>query len=96
MKKISIKATLPVTFMREDKQFVAYSPVLDLSTSGHTFELARRRFEQAVDIFIDECIELGTLSQVLEDLGWKKVKKEWKPPVVIAQDSYAFSIPANI
>ena len=93
MKKITLKTSLPVIFMREDKQFVAYTPALDLSTSGHTFELARRRFEEAVDIFIGECISLGTLTQVLEDLGWKKIKKEWKPPVVIAQDSYAFNIP---
>jgi predicted RNase H-like HicB family nuclease len=72
MKKITFQATLPVIFMREDKQFVAYTPALDLSTSGHTFELARRRFSEAVRIFIEECVSMGTLGSVLKGLGWKK------------------------
>ena len=43
---------LPVLFLKEDKMFVAYSPALDLSTCGKTFEEAKKNFGQAMDIFL--------------------------------------------
>ena len=94
MKKLSFKASLAVTFLREGDGFVAYSPALDLSTCGNTFEQAKKRFAEAAEIFIEECHKMGTLGSVLEDLGWKKSKNSWKPPVVVAQDSIPFTLPA--
>ncbi len=79
--------TVPVTFLREGKKFVAYTPALDLSTSGLTFAKVKKRFEEAVSLFVEECTERGTLDSALQDLGWKKVKARWEPPKVIAQTS---------
>jgi len=93
MKKINFQASLPVTFLREGKQFVAYTPSLDLSTSGATFEQAKKHFGKVVQIFFDECLRMGTLDIVLFDLGWTKQKSEWKPPMVVAQDTQMFSVP---
>ena len=62
MKKMNFQASLPVTFLREGDQFVAYTPVLDLSTSGDTFEQAKKRFSEAVQIFFEECFNMGTLN----------------------------------
>jgi predicted RNase H-like HicB family nuclease len=94
MKKLLFQAELAVTFLREGDGFVAYSPALDLSTCGNTFEQAKKRFVEALEIFIEECQKMGTLGSVLEDLGWKKSKNTWKPPLVVAQDSIPFKIPA--
>ena len=94
MKKLSFKATLAVTILREGDGFVAYSPVLDLSTCGSTFEQTKKRFVEALDIFIEECQKMGSLGEVLEDLGWKRSENTWKPPVVVAQDSIPFKLPA--
>ena len=44
MKKMRIDFQLPVSFLKEDKRFIAYTPALDLSTSGKTYEEARKRF----------------------------------------------------
>ncbi len=93
MKKLNYQASLPITFLREGDQFIAYTPGLDLSTSGDTFEQAKKRFGEAVQIFFEECFATGTLDSVLGDLGWEKNKGNWNPPVVVGQDIQSVSLP---
>lgn len=84
---IPIQARVPVIMMKEGKRFVAYTPALDLSTSGRTFEQAKKRFEEAVQIFIEETTQRGTIERVLENYGWTRIRQQWAPPVVVAQES---------
>ncbi len=86
MKKYSIEASLPVSVIKEGKRFIAYTPALDLSTSGKTQKEAKKRFIEAVQIFIDELVEMNTLEQVLSNMGWKKVQKQWQPPLVVSHE----------
>ncbi|MBI2415607.1 MAG: type II toxin-antitoxin system HicB family antitoxin [Candidatus Kerfeldbacteria bacterium] len=92
-KLASVQYKVPVTFFKENDIFVAYSAVLDLSTSGKTFEQAQSRFEEAAEIFFEETIEHGTLDEVLSNLGWTKVRQQWMPPVEVAHSSQLVSIP---
>ncbi|MBU4370003.1 hypothetical protein KKG58_04590 [Patescibacteria group bacterium] len=85
MKQIKFKVNLPVSIFREGKSFVAYTPVLDLSTSGKTYNEVRKRFSEIVKIFFNETAMNGDLNTVLLDLGWKKIKTEWTPPVLVSQ-----------
>lgn len=85
---------VPVSILREGKRFVAYSPALDLSTSGKTYKEVKKRFEEAVGIFIEELADMGTLDRALRDLGWSKAKKEWQPPVLVSQESERIRMPA--
>ena len=80
--KYPMNMKLPVAIIKQGKSFVAYSPVLDLSTVGKTEAKAKKMFAEAVSIFFEELIERGTLSEVLADLGWQKVRKIWNPPQV--------------
>jgi predicted RNase H-like HicB family nuclease len=82
---VNVGANVMVLFLKEAEMFVAYSPVLDLSTCGQTFEEAQKNFEEAIQIFFEECIKSNTLDDVLTSLGWKSVKKEWIPPSYIGQ-----------
>ena len=84
---------LPVSFLKEADQFVAYTPVLDLSTSGKTLEEAKSNFAEAVEIFFDEIISMGTFEDVLLDLGWKKQNDDFLPPVVISQGMESVRVP---
>jgi hypothetical protein len=93
MKKVMF-VKIPVSVIKEGKKFIAYSPALDLSTSGRTYDEAKRRFAEIVDIFFEEIDKKGTTKIVLEELGWKKVKSEWQPPIVISQESELFNVPA--
>lgn len=92
-KSVAVQVSLPVAILKEGNYFIAHSPVLDLSTSGKSFEQVKRRFNEAVDIFFEELIAKGTLDEVLTDLGWYKVQSKWTPPVVISQASESFKIP---
>ena len=41
-----------------------------------------------MEIFFEECVEMGTLYKVLESLGWeKKGRKKWLPPVPVHEES---------
>ena len=90
----SIKSiNLPVSFLKENDQFVAYTPALDLSTSGETLEQAKKNFTEAVEIFFDEIISMGTFEEVLLDLGWKKQAHDLIPPLVVSQGIESVSVP---
>ena len=85
---------LPVSFLREGKKYVAYTPALDLSTSGRSYDEAKKRFGEIVNIFFKELIKKGTLEEVLRNLGWKRAQTKWNPPVVVSQESHTVRVPA--
>ncbi len=90
---VNLEVKLPVSIFKEGKQYVAYTPALDLSTSDKTYEGAKKRFSEVVNIFFEYTIKKGTLNEVLEDLGWQKVKKQWIPPMVVSQGMEKIKIP---
>lgn len=91
MPKVRIKGTIPLCFMKENKTYIAFSPALDLSTCGRTFEEAKKNFAEAMEIFFEECLKMGTLKQVLESCGWQKDRKRgWEPPAYIGEDRIEF------
>lgn len=93
MNKYLIQTKLSITFLREGKRFIAYSPALDLSTSGKSFEEAKTRFEEIADIFFEEVANKDTLQEVLQSLGWERQDKQWTPPAIIAHDSQMIRVP---
>ncbi len=77
--------------------FVAYSPVLDLSTAAPSFDEAKKNFVEAMDIFFEECLKRKTLDQALESLGWARSSErshDWHPPVIVGQESLTVTVPA--
>lgn len=96
MEKFQFQVKLPVSFLKEGRSFIAYTPVLDLSTVGKSFEEAQKRFTEAVQIFLEELVEAGTLDEVLTELGWQKINNTFSPPVVIAHHTEEFSIPSFV
>ena len=71
--------------MKEEDTVVVYSPALDLCGYGATAEEAKKDFDHALRIFVEETTAHGTLEKALEELGWKKVlianKPQWRPPI---------------
>ena len=87
---------LPVTITKQGKRFVAYSPALDISTSGKSKKDAQKRFEELVALFLEEIVERGTLPDVLSELGWRKAQKKWSPPRVVSSKHLGIRIPAFV
>lgn len=67
-----MEAKIPIFFFQEGDKFIAYSPAFDISTYGGNEEEAKRRFGEAIAIFLKECAAMGTLEEVLEECGWQK------------------------
>ena len=88
-----LELNLPVSFIQEGKKVVAYTPALDISTSGKNEAEAKQRFSEIVAIFFKDLIENGTVDAVLSELGWQKGQVAWNPPV-ISQRSVSVRVPA--
>lgn len=91
MKYIHLR--VPVSFFREGRRYVAFSPALDLSTSGKTLAEAERRFDEIARVFFEELEDLGTTTEVLEGLGWERVRKEWVAPAPVVHRVQDMRVP---
>lgn len=92
MKKFA-QIKLTINILKQSGRYVIYSPALDLSTSGRTEKEAKKRFEEASLLFIEELDKAGTLSDVLRELGWHRVQKQWSPPKIISQEAVGIRVP---
>lgn len=73
MKKPSldgITIKLEVQIFKQGGYFIAYAPALELSSYGNSEEDAKLAFEDALEIFLEDTLEKGTLHQILSELGW--------------------------
>lgn len=61
-----------VEYLQEDNVVVAVCPQLDLSSFGKDLDEARNRFKEALDLFVEECLEQGTLDRVLTECGFEQ------------------------
>jgi len=95
MSNVKLEFKLPVSIIKEGKSYIAYTPALDLSTSGKDYEQAKKRFSEIVNIFFEEIIKKGTMENVLKDLGWKKAQAKWNPPIVVSQESQDIKVLAK-
>lgn len=72
---------------------MAYTPSLDLSTTGKSIKDAQNKFQEVASIFLEEILDAGTADEVLSELGWKKVQKKWNPPKIVSSLSLGVSVP---
>lgn len=94
---------LSVSFRKEGKQVIAYSPALDISTVGKDEIEAKGRFEELVSIFFDDLIERDVFVDVLSELGWQRREvtvdnrqhQSWNPPE-ISQKEVSISVPVPV
>ena len=91
-----IKVNLPVSILKEGNVFIAYSPAIEVSTVGETFEEAQQRFEEAANIFFEEIIENKTFEEALLELGWQKEDKHLCPPIVVSNQTRPFSFEQTV
>lgn len=94
MKNNFAVSKLPVTITKQNKRFVAYSPALDISTSGKSAKDVQRKFSELVQLFLEEISEAGTINDVLTELGWQKVQKTWNPPHIVSSQLIGVRMPA--
>jgi predicted RNase H-like HicB family nuclease len=75
---------------KDDDQFVAICPDLNVSSFGDGVEEARQSLRQAIDLFLEECEAMGTLHSVLRESGFSpdpSDPQKWisRTPVLVEQ-----------
>lgn len=90
----NLTLSLPVVITKQGKRFIAYTPALDISTSGTSLRDVQKKFAEAAPLFLEELHDAGTLDDVLIELGWKKTAKKWAPPAVVNSHTIGFRAPA--
>lgn len=86
---------LNVEFIKQENRYVAYSPALDLSTSGKSLAEVKRRFAEATGLFMEELNKSGTTEEVFKELGWKITRNEVTPPKVVNQEMMDLRVPVG-
>jgi predicted RNase H-like HicB family nuclease len=70
----TVDVSLDVLLIKEGDYIVSFCPALNLSSFGDTEEDAKKGFDEAMTIFLDELHKRGTLEKVLLNLGWQLKK----------------------
>ncbi len=87
-----MKISVRVEVFKEEGVFVALSSELNVSSFGETIDDAKKSIKEAIEVFVEECQEMGTLEEVLEESGFLKINNCWSPRSPIAAENLAFSV----
>ncbi len=72
--------SINVEVFKEAELYVALCPALNVSSYGESVEDAKKSLVEALEAFVEECSEMGTLEEVLEESGFTKQNEIWQPP----------------
>ena len=61
---------------------------------AHTATAARRNIQDAVSLLLETSKERGTLTEILEEAGYRHEGRHWLPPEHISLDRLSVNLPA--
>jgi predicted RNase H-like HicB family nuclease/predicted RNA binding protein YcfA (HicA-like mRNA interferase family) len=71
---VLIDFNLNCTVKRDAKdRWVTGCPALDLFSQGRTEEEAKQCLKEAIELWVEDCLERGTLEAALREVGFHKV-----------------------
>jgi predicted RNase H-like HicB family nuclease len=81
-----------VQIWKEGNQFVAHAMPLDVISSGKTPEEARRALDEAVHLFFVTAADLGTLNDILQEIGYELKEGRWVGPSWVAIEKHSAAL----
>ncbi len=69
---MSASITYRVEVFKEGGRYVSLCPELNVSSYGDTEEEAEAALGEAVQLFVEQCEEMGTLREILEEAGFER------------------------
>ncbi|NLI32915.1 MAG: type II toxin-antitoxin system HicB family antitoxin [Deltaproteobacteria bacterium] len=87
-----INLSVRIELFEEGDVYVALSPELNVSSFGDTIEEAKASLRQAIKLFIEECREMGTLEDVLEESGFSRIHDSWTSRKPVFQEDLALAL----
>ena len=86
--KISVK----IEIFKEGDVYCALAPELTISSFGDTPEDAKNSVYEAIEAFVEECLEMGTLEEILEESGFSKLTDSWVSRKPLSEENLAIAI----
>lgn len=81
MDTVEISLCLICTVRQDaEDRWVTGCPALDIFSQGETKEEAQRALEEAIGLWVEDCLERGTLDEALREVGFEKVHPETLRP----------------
>ncbi len=82
---------IPIEFdgviFKEGQTYVSYCPELDISSCGNSIDEARKNLKTAVNLFIEEAENMGTLEDILQEAGYElNDSTRWEAPRIVATE----------
>lgn len=74
---MKIELEFNAEIFKEGDVYVGLCPELNVSSFGDDVDDAKRSLQEAVLAFIEECDEMGTLKEVLEEAGFIEDQDFW-------------------
>jgi len=71
MALLTINIKVPVDIYKDGRVFLASCARFGVITQGNTFEEAKDNLAEALSLFIETSIEMGTLEQILKESGFR-------------------------
>lgn len=76
---------------REGDMYVSYVPQLDISSCGKTIEEAKKNIYDAVEGFIEEAANMGTVQQIMDEAGFV-FENGWKAPEYVGVEKMMLAL----
>ena len=67
---VTFHASLPIKITKKKRYYVSCCPVLDVWSQGETKTEAKENLREALQLFLIDCFERGTLDKVLKESGF--------------------------
>jgi predicted RNase H-like HicB family nuclease len=83
-----------VQVWKENGKYIAYSPELDVSSFGDSVSHAKTRLREAVTLFLEGALRLGTLEEILSEAGFERHKNTYRPRRVLMREKLRLALPA--
>lgn len=78
-----------VQIWKEGNQFIAHAMPLDVMSSGRTPEEARKALDEAVHLFLATASDMGTLEDILQEVGYELREGNWISPSWVATEKHS-------
>lgn len=87
-----INLSVRIEVFKEGDVYVALSQELNVSSFGESIDEARESLRQAIELFVEECLEMGTLEEVLEEAGFSRIDNSWKSREPVSREDLALAV----
>lgn len=73
---IQVEVKLQVCIEKTDVGFTAFCESLDVYAEGSSKRKAERNIREALSLFLETCMEMGTFNEVLASSGFKRTVRQ--------------------